>query len=175
MTFLHYSYHWSAHPGELDEAELSTFHHTFFSFFFRLGVVGRCSGRGSGAPHSACPSLSCCIMKHCSSLRLSLKNMSFFPTRKRISPLPTSILTLADLRKGRPSTRSTPRSPSISITTKSARMKESHTHTKTGYPFRISNCRICKLYEHSCGGKSRIIEFFVYYLGHYIHASSQIA
>ena len=37
---------------------------------------------------------------------------------------------LADLRKGRPSTRSTPRLPSISITTKSARMKESRTRTK---------------------------------------------
>ena len=35
-----------------------------------------------------------------------------------------------------------------------------------GYPFGISNCQICKLYEHICGGKSRIIEFFVYYLGH---------
>jgi hypothetical protein len=37
---------------------------------------------------------------------------------------------LADLRKGRPSTRTTPRSPSMSITTKSAMMKESRTRTK---------------------------------------------
>ena len=33
-TFLHHSYHWSARPGELDEAELSTFRHNFFAFFF---------------------------------------------------------------------------------------------------------------------------------------------
>lgn len=131
MTFLHRSYHSSARPGELDEAELSTFRHTFFSFFFLLGAEGRCSGWGSGAPQSACPSLSCWIMKRCSSFFLNLKNISSLPTRKRISPFPTSILALADLRKGRPSTRSTPRSPSISITTKSARTKESRTHTKT--------------------------------------------
>ena len=129
-TFLHHSYHSSAHPGELDEAELSTFWLTFFAFFFLLGVEGRCSGWGSGAPQSACPLLSCCIMKRCSFLRLNLKNMSSFPTRKWISPLPTSILALVDLRKGHPRTRSTPRSPSISITTKLARMKESRTRTK---------------------------------------------
>ena len=131
MTFLHHTDHWSAHPGELDKAKLSTFHHTFFAFFFLLGVGGRCSGWGSGAPQSACPSLSCWIMKRCSSFFLNLKNISSLPTWKWISPFPTSILALADLRKGRPSTRSTPRSPSISITTKSARTKESRTHTKT--------------------------------------------
>ena len=45
MTFPHRSYHWSARPGELDEAELSTFCHTFFAFFFLLGVgVGVLAG-----------------------------------------------------------------------------------------------------------------------------------
>ena len=130
MTFLRCSYHWSACLGELDEAELSTFRHTFLVFFFLLGVVGQCSGWGNGAPQSTCPLLSCCIMKHCSSLCLNQKNMSSLPTRKWISPLLTSILALADLRKGHPSMRSTPRLPSISITTKLARMKESRTHTK---------------------------------------------
>src|SRR6185312_12968822 len=43
---------------------------------------------------------------------LNLKNISSLPTRKWISPFPTSILALVDLRKGRPNTRSTPRSPS---------------------------------------------------------------
>ena len=131
MTPLHRSYPSLARPGELDEADLSTFRHTFFSFFFLLGAEGRYSGWGSGAPQSACPSLSCWIMKRCSSFFLNLKNMSSRPTRKWISPFPTSVLALADLRKGRPSTRSTLRSPSISITTKSARTKESHTRTKT--------------------------------------------
>ena len=130
MTFPHHSYHSSARPGELDEAKLSTFRHTFCSFFFLLGAEGHCSGWGSGAPQSACPSLSCWIIKHCSSFFLNLKNISSLPTRKRVSPFPTSILALADLRKGRPSTRSTPRSPSISITTKSTRTKESRTRTK---------------------------------------------
>ena len=129
-TFLHRSYH-SVRPGELDVAEFSTFRHTFFSFFFLLGEEGYCSGWGSGATQSACPSLCCWIMKRCSSFFLNLKNISSLSTRKRISPFLTSILALADLRKGRPSMRSTPRLPSISITTKSARTKESHTHTKT--------------------------------------------
>jgi len=54
-----------------------------------------------------------------------------FPMRKRISPLPTSILALAALRNGRPRMSSIPRSPSISMTTKFARMKESCTRTRT--------------------------------------------
>ena len=115
MTFLRRTYHWSARPGESNDSELSTFCHTFFGFFFLLDVVVWCLGWGNGAPRSACPSLSCCIMKRCSSLSLNLKNMSSFPTRKRISPLPTSILALADLRKGRPSTRSTLKSPLYSL------------------------------------------------------------
>ena len=131
-TFLmHFTYHCSARPGEVDEDELSTLRHTFFDRLLLDRVVVGSLGWGSGEPQSAFPSLSCCIMKRCSSLCLNIKNMSSFPTRKQISPLPTSILALADLRKGRPNTRSTPRSPSISITTKSARMKESHTRTKT--------------------------------------------
>ena len=105
------TYHCSARPGEVDEDELSTLCHTFFDrLLLDCGVVGS-SGWGSGEPQSICPSLSCCIMKCCSSLCLNLKNMSSFPTRKWISPLPTSILALADLMKGRPRTRSTPRSP----------------------------------------------------------------
>ena len=51
--------------------------------------------------------------------------------QKRISPLPMSILALAALRNGRPRMSLIPRSPSISITTKSARTKESHRQTKT--------------------------------------------
>ena len=125
------TYHCSAHPGEVDEDELSTLRYTFFDHLLLDQVVVGSLGWDSGEPQSACPSLSGCIMKRCSSLCLNLKNMSSFPTRKWISPLPTSILALADLRKGRPSTKSTPRSPSISIITKSARMKESRTHTKT--------------------------------------------
>ena len=66
-----------------------------------------------------------------SSLCLNLKNMFSFLTQKRISPLPTSILALVALRNGRPKMSSIPRSPSISITTKSARIKESHTRTRT--------------------------------------------
>ena len=127
-------YHCSARPGEVDEDELSTLRHTFIDRLLLDRVVVGSSGWGSGEPQSACPSLSCCIMKRCSSLRLNLKNISSLPTRKQISPFPTSILALADLRKGRPSTRSTSRSPSISITTKSARTKESRTRTKTCSP-----------------------------------------
>ena len=66
----------------------------------------------------------------CSSFCLNLKNMSSFPAWKRISPLPTSILALAALRNGRPRISSISRSPSMSITTKSARIKESRTWTK---------------------------------------------
>jgi hypothetical protein len=84
---------------------------------------------------------------------------------------------LADLRTGRPNTRSTPRSPSISITTKSARTKESHTRTKTCSPipsgYRMvesANCMSIVVWE-----KSSIFKCFIYYLGHYIHACSQIA
>ena len=84
----------------------------------------------SGASQSACPSSSCWFRMRCSSLCLNLKNMFSFPTRKWISPLPTSILALEALRNGRPRMSSIPRSPSMSITTKSARMKESHTRTK---------------------------------------------
>ena len=124
------TYHYSARPGEVDKDELSILRHTVFDRLLLDRVVEGSSGWGSGEPQSACPSLPCCIMKRCSSLCLNLKNMSSFPTRKWISPLPMSILALADLRKGRPSTKSTPRSPSISIITKLARIKESHTRTK---------------------------------------------
>ena len=102
------TYHCSARPGDVDEDELSTLRHTFLGCLLLDWVVVGTSGWGSGEPQSACPSLSCCIMKRSSSLCLNLKNMSSFPTRKWISPLPTSILDLADLRKGRPSMRSTP-------------------------------------------------------------------
>ena len=172
MTFLRCSYHWSACLGELDEAELSTFRHTFLVFFFLLGVVGQCSSWGNGAPQSACPSLSCYIRKRCFSLCLNLKNISSLPTRKQISPLPTSILALADLRNGRPSMRSTMRSPSISITTKLARMKESRTRTKiflnipSGYRMDESASYTSVV----VGGKSRVPEFFINYRGHDVHA-----
>ena len=61
-------------------------HLLFLLLSFRCG--GRYSGWGSGAPQSACPSLSCWIMKRCSSFFLNLKNISSLPTRKRISPFP---------------------------------------------------------------------------------------
>ena len=124
------TYHWSSHPGEVDEDKLSTLRHTFIDRLLLDRVVVGSSGWGSGEPQSACPSLSCCIRKRCSSLCLNLKNMLSFPTRKRISPLPTSILALAALRNGRPRMSSIPRSPSMSITTKSIRTKESRTRTK---------------------------------------------
>ena len=61
----------------------------------------RCEGSlfwlGFWCTQSACPSLSCWIMKRCSSLFLNLKNMSSCPTQKRISPFPTSILALQTL------------------------------------------------------------------------------
>ena len=124
-----FTYHCSARPGEVDEDELSTLCHTFFDRLLLVRVVAGSSGWGSSEPQSACPSLSCWIRKRCSSLCLNLKNMLSFPTRKRISPLPTSILALMALRNGQPRMSSTPRSPSISITTKLARTKESHTRT----------------------------------------------
>jgi hypothetical protein len=49
--------------------------------------------------------------------------------RKRISWVPTSILALTSLRKGCPRLSCTPKSPSMSRTTKLARMKEFFTHT----------------------------------------------
>ena len=90
-------------------------------------------------------------MKRSSSLCLNLKNMSSFPTRKWISPLPTSILALADLRK---------RSPKYEVNSKVALHIHYHKVGKDegvsysyedvfGYPFGIPNGQICKLYEHS--------------------------
>ena len=122
-------YQRSACPRELDEAVLSTFCHIFFDFLLLLDVVSCGSGWGSGSPQSACPSLSWQIRKRCSSLCLNLKNISSLPTRNWISPFPTSILALAALKNGHPSMTSTPRLPSISITTKLARKKESRTRT----------------------------------------------
>ena len=105
--------HCSARPGELDEDELATLRHTFFArLLFDLVVVGFDSG-DSGASQSACPSSSYWFRMRCSSLCLNLKNMSSFPTRKRISPLPSSILALAALRNGRPRMSLIPRSPSV--------------------------------------------------------------
>ena len=129
-TFLLLIYHCSARPGELDEDELVSLRHTIFARLLLDRVVVGSSSGASGASQIACPLSSRRFRMRCSSLCLNLKNMSSFPTRKWICPLPTSILALADLRKGRPSTRSTPRSPSMSITTKSAMMKESHTRMK---------------------------------------------
>ena len=104
--------------------------HPLCTTFFDRVVVGPGSG-DSSASQIACPSSSCRFRIRCSSLCLNLKNMSSFPMQKRIFPLPTSILALAVLRNGRPRMSSIPRSPSMSITTKSARTKESHTRTKT--------------------------------------------
>ena len=122
-------YHCSARPGNLNEDEPATLHHTFFErLFFDLVIVGL--GGDSGASQIACPSSSCRLRMLYSSLCLNLKNMSSFSTQKRISPFPTSILALAGLRNGRPRMSSIPRSPSISMTTKSARTKESRTRTR---------------------------------------------
>ena len=67
------TYHCSARPGEVDGDELSTLRHTFFDRLLLDRVVVGSSGWGSGAPQSACPSLSCCIMRRCSSLLLELE------------------------------------------------------------------------------------------------------
>ena len=54
-TFLLLIYHCSARPGELDEDELATLHHTFFDrLLLDRVVVG--SYWGSDAPHSGLPS-----------------------------------------------------------------------------------------------------------------------
>ena len=134
-----------------------TLRHIFFAcLFFDCVVVGLGSG-DSGASQIACPSSSCRFRMRCSSLCLNLKNMSSFPMWKRISPFPTSILALAALRNGRPRMSSIPRSPSISMTTKSARTKESRTWTRTflaipsGY--RIG---VCELHTHICWEESRV-------------------
>ena len=82
-------YYCSACPGELDEDELATLRYTFFArLFLDLVVVGLGSGN-SGASQIACPSSSCRFRMRLSSLYLNMKNMSSFPTRKQISPLPT--------------------------------------------------------------------------------------
>jgi hypothetical protein len=53
-TFLQRDYHLASHRGEVDENALSTFHHTFFTFFLLVGAVGGflCSGCGSPKFHS---------------------------------------------------------------------------------------------------------------------------
>ena len=108
-----------------------TLRHTFFArLLFDCVVVSLGSG-DSGASQIACPSSSCWFRMRCSSLCLNLKNMFSFHTRKRISPLPMSILALAALRNDRPRMSSIPRSPSMFITTKSTRTKESRMRTRT--------------------------------------------
>ena len=108
-----------------------TLRHTFFAHLLLDHVVVGFGSGDSGASQIACPSSSCWFRMGCSSLYLNLKNMSSSLTRKRISPLPTSILALAALKNGRPRMSSIPRSPSMSMTTKSAMMKESQTRTRT--------------------------------------------
>ena len=76
------TYHCSAHPGEVDEDELSTLHHTFFDRLLLDRVVVGSLGWGSSEPQSPFASLYGCIMKRCSSICLNLKNMSSFPTQK---------------------------------------------------------------------------------------------
>ena len=90
-TFLLLDYHCLARPGELDEDELATLCHIFFARLFFDRVVVGLGSWDSGASQSACPSSSYWFSLHCSFLCLNLKNMFSFPTRKRISPLPTSI------------------------------------------------------------------------------------
>ena len=52
----------------------------------------------------------------------------------------------------------------------------SHSHQDVlNYPFGILHCWICELHTHLCRGKSKVLMFFVYYLGHYVHACPQIA
>ena len=114
----------------IGEDELVTLRHTFFARLFLDRVVVGLGSGDSGASQSACPSSSYWFRMRCSSLCLNLKNMFSFLMRKRISPLHTAILALAALRNGRPRMSSIPRSPSISMTTKSVRTKESRTRTR---------------------------------------------
>ena len=145
--------------------------HTFFVRFLFDRVVVGLAGGDSGASQSACPSSSCRFRMRCSSLCLNLKNMFSFPTRKRISPLPTSILALAALRNGRPRMSSTPRSPSIHYHEVGKDKGISYSHQDVfDYPFGISNHRVCELYSHVCWGKSRVLKFFINYHGHDVHA-----
>ena len=91
-TFPLLGYHYSARPGELDEDELATLHHTFFArLFFDRVVVGP-DGGDSGASQSACPSSSCRFRIRCSSLCLNLKNIFSFPTQKQIFLFPCQSL-----------------------------------------------------------------------------------
>ena len=142
-------YHYSVPPEELDEDELATLCHTFFARLLFDRVVVGLDGGDSAASQSAYPLSSCWFKMRCSSLCLNMKNMFSFPMWKRISPLPTSILALAALRNCRPMMSSIPRSPYISMTTKSTRTKESRT------PY-IPNCRVCELHTHICWGESRV-------------------
>ena len=141
-------YQCSARPGELDVDELATLRHTFFERLLLDRVVVGSGNGDSGASQIACPSSSCRFRMRCSSLCLNLKNMSSFPTRKQISPLPTSILALAALRNGRPRMMSIPRSPSMSMTTKSARTKESRMRTRAFLAIPSGDCRVCELHTH---------------------------
>ena len=45
----------------------------------------------------------------------------------------------------------------------------SHQHI-FDYLFGILNCRICKLHNHVCWERSRVLKFFKNYFGHYVHA-----
>ena len=142
----------------LENWKRTSLRHTFFArLFFDRVVVGLGSG-DSGASQIACPSSSCRLRMRCSTLCLNLKNMFSFPMRRRISPLPTSILALAALRNGRPRMSSIPRSPSISMTTKSARTKESRTRTRTflAIPSRYQIVESASCTHMYVGGESRV-------------------
>jgi len=152
--------HWlplSACPGELDKDKFATFRHIFFARLLLDRVVIGLDGGDSGQSQSACPSSSCWFRVCCSSLCLNLKNMSFFPIWKRISPFHMSILALAALRNGRPRIARFqgrllypwPRSPQ-------GRRSLARGPRCLRYPLGIPNCRVCELHTHICWGESRV-------------------
>ena len=102
--------------------------------------------------------------------------MSSFPTRNRISTLPTSNLALAALRNGRPRMSSTSRSPSIHYHEVGKDKGISYSHQDVfDYPFGIWNSRIYKLHSLVCWEKNRVLKFFINYRGHDVDARPQIA
>lgn len=110
-------YHWLSW---FDRVALLTFLHIFL-VFLEFGVS---LGFSSGSPRIASPSLSWWIKKTCSSLPLKLKNMLSAPMRKWIFLVSMYILAFASLKNGHPRMRCIPRSPSMSRTTKFARIYE---------------------------------------------------
>ena len=124
-------YHCSARPGELDEDELVTLHHTFLVIFVDRVVVGSWSGDVTSAlSYVLGPDLMLTI-EHCSFLGVK-GNFSSLPLMlKRISPVPTSMCAPAVLKNGRPRMSGVSFDIFMSSTMKSTVMKYSRTLTGT--------------------------------------------